>query len=440
MSQSALLKQRRFAPFFCTQFLGAYTDNIFKNTLMLILAFKAPDVMGLNTDLLMNIAAFLFILPFFLFSSIAGQITDKYEKSALIRRIKFLEIIIMACAAVGLMFEQYAVLLLLLFLMGTQSSFFGPAKYAILPQHLEPKELLGGNALVEMGTFVSILLGTIGAGILMQFDNYLFLTAMSVVIFSTLGYLTSRGIPEAKANHPDLKISYDPFSTSLAQIRKAKETPGIYISIIAISWFWFVGAAYLTQFPNFSKSILNGDSSLVTLLLVLFTLGIGFGSMLCEKLSRSEIKLSIVPIGAAGLTAFGIDLYFAIPEKPVEMISWIGFVNEIANWRVLIDLLGIGIFGGIFIVPLYAYVQQRSDPAHRARMIAVINIMNAFFMVMSALAGMIILGIMKLSITDFFLMLAVGNLLVSLYIFSKEREFVDAWILKFRKFSSKSNN
>lgn len=433
MSQSALLKSRRFAPFFGTQFLGAFNDNIFKNTLMLILAFKAVDALGLNTNLVMNIAAFLFILPFFLFSSVAGQITDKYEKSALIRKIKLLEIVIMGFAAIGLIFEQYAFLLLLLFLMGSQSAFFGPAKYAILPQHLKSTELIGGNALVEMGTFVAILAGTIGAGIIMQFDAYLLITSVSVITFSILGYLACLNIPRAEANHPELVISYNPVSTSFALIRKAKEMPGIYIAIIAISWFWFLGAAYLTQFPNFSKTTLNGDASLVTLLLTLFTFGIGIGSMLCEKLSKSKVDLGIVPIGALGLTLFGIDLYFAVPAKPESVVSWLEFVSQLENWRLLVDLFGIGAFGGIFIVPLYAFVQERSEVAYRARMIAVINIMNALFMVISALTGMIILGVMGLSIIDFFLILACGNVLVSLYVFSKEPDFIAKWVHKGKK-------
>lgn len=423
MSQSALLKSKRFAPFFGTQFLGAFNDNIYKNTLMLILAFKASEALSMDINTVMNLAAGLFILPFFLFSAIAGQITDKYEKSALIRKIKLAEIIIMCLAAYGLIYEQFELLLLLLFVMGTQSTFFGPAKYAILPQHLKSNELVGGNALVEMGTFVAILAGTIGAGIIMQADAYSTITATAVVALAILGYLSSRGIPFAAANESHLKVSFNPVSTTIELIRKSRETRSIYLAIMAISWFWFLGAAYLTQFPNFSKEVLNGDESLVTLLLALFTFGIGVGSMLCEKLSDSRVELGIVPIGALGLTLFGVDLYFSIPAKSEMALSWSLFLNDLGHWRVLADLFGIGLFGGIFIVPLYAFVQERAAPEFRARTIAVINIMNALFMVGSALAGMMFLGFMGLSIPDFFLVLAIMNLVVFGYVFYQVDEF-----------------
>mgnify|MGYP000187927148 CR=1 FL=1 len=429
MSQSSLLKSKNFLPFFSTQFLGAFNDNIFKNTLMLMLTYNVSESLGMNTLLVLNLAAVLFILPFLLFSSIAGQVTDKYEKSSLIRKIKLIEIVIMLGAAVGLIFEQYYLLLFLLFLMGAQSSFFGPAKYAILPQHLKPEELVGGNALVQMGTFVSILLATIGAGIIMQFDANLIITATMVVGLAILGYLSSRSIPYGAPSDSQLKISFNPISTSFALISKTRETRSIFLAIMAISWFWFLGASYLTQFPSFSKDVLHGDASLVTLLLAVFSIGIGFGSMLCEKLSGQHVELGIVPLGALGMTLFGIDLYFAIPDRPDTAISWLMFLNEAANWRLLIDLAGIGISGGIFIVPLNAFVQFRSEEKYRARTIAVINIMNAVFLVASGLIGMLFLGILDLTIVDFFLVLAIMNLVVSAYIFYQINEFVARFIV-----------
>lgn len=423
MSQSALLQSKRFLPFFVTQFLGAFNDNIYKNTLMLIIAFKASSALGMNSDTILNLAAGLFILPFFLFSAIAGQITDKYEKSALIRKIKFAEIIIMSIAAVGFIMEWYSLLLVLLFVMGTQSAFFGPAKYAIVPQHLKSEELVGGNALIGMGTFVAILLGTIGAGLIMQLDNFLFVTACSVIVFSFLGYISSRSIPIAPSGQPDIQVSFNPIKTTHALIIEARKHRPIYLAIAAISWFWFLGAAYLTQFPNFSKEVLNGDASLVTLLLAVFTIGIALGSMMCEKLSSSHVELGIVPIGALGLSLFGIDLYASIPVKLDESYTWLTFLNADNAYRVLIDLIGIGISGGVFIVPLYAYVQERADPGFRARTIAVINIMNAMFMVGSAITGMILLGVLGLDIPEFFLVLSIINLVVCLYIFVQVDEF-----------------
>lgn len=429
MSQSSLLKSKRFAPFFKTQFLGAFNDNIYKNTLMLIIAFKAAEALAMDTSAVLNLAAGLFILPFFLFSAIAGQITDKYEKSALIRKIKLFEIIIMCFAALGLMMEWYALLLVLLFIMGTQSTFFGPAKYAILPQHLKPEELVGGNALVEMGTFVAILSGTIGAGIIMQTDDYLLVTAISVVAFSVLGYLSSRGIPLAPANQTNLTISFNPIKTTHALVIKTREQRPIYLAIMAISWFWFLGAAYLTQFPNFAKETLGGDASLVTLLLALFTIGVAFGSMLCEKLSASQVELGIVPIGALGLSLFGIDLYFSIPDATSHVLSWQTFLGRPESYRLLFDLAGLGISGGIFIVPLYAFVQERAEESFRARTIAVINIMNALFMVGSAITGMIFLGLMDLSIPDFFLVISIMNIVVCLYVFLHVDEFAIRFIV-----------
>lgn len=432
MSQFSLLKLKNFGPFFTTQFLGAFNDNIYKNTLMLIIAFSASDALGLDINLVLNLAAGLFILPFFLFSGIAGQVTEKYEKSSLIRKIKLLEIAIMCAAAIGFMFEQYYFLLILLFLMGTQSTFFGPAKYAILPQHLKPEQLVAGNALVEMGTFVAILVATISAGIIMQFEAFLLITATLVVALALLGYWVSRSIPIAESSAPDLKVSYNPFTTTHELVTTTRNNRPIYLAIMAISWFWFLGAAYLTQFPNFSKEILNGDSSLVTLLLAIFTFGIGFGSMLCEKLSKSRVELGIVPLGALGLTIFGVGLYFAIPEKPIEAISWLVFLQTVDNWSLLLNLAALGISGGVFIVPLYAYIQERAPENYRARTIAVINIMNALFMVGSALIGILFLGIMELPISDFFLVISIMNIVICLYVFYQVDEFAlrfVVWIL-----------
>ena len=429
MSQSRLLKSRRFAPFFITQFLGAFNDNIYKNTLMLIIAYGAAERLGVNSHIVLNLAAVLFILPFLLFSALGGQIADKYEKSSLIKKIKLLEVIIMLAGAYALINEHYVVLLLLLFLMGAQSAFFGPCKYAILPQHLKPSELVGGNALVEMGTFVSILLATLGAGVIMQFENYLMIAAVSVIILASMGYLSSCFIPFAPAMDSQLKLNWNIAKSSWNLIQYARSHTGIYLAIVAISWFWFLGATYLTQFPSFSKDVLHGDPSLVTLLLAIFTLGIGSGSLLCEKLSRRQVELGIVPIGALGMTLFGIDLYFSIPQILNETETWLTFVNQPANWRILIDLAAIGVFGGIFIVPLYAYIQLRVDEQYRARIIGVINIINAFFLVGSGLVGILFLGIFGLSITELFLVISIMNIVVTCYIFYQVDEFAIRFIV-----------
>lgn len=443
MSQSALLKSRRFSPFFFTQFLGAFNDNIFKNTLMLILAFNASEALGMSTNIVMNLAAFLFILPFFLFSAIAGQVTEKYEKSALMRRIKLAEIALMSLAAVFFMTENYPALLLLLFAMGVQSAFFGPAKYSILPQHLEPNELVGGNALVQMGTFVAILLGTIGAGLIMELSAFLTCVSALVITLSVLGYLSARKIPSAPSYNESLTISFNPLKSTFELIRIARSDRSIFLAIVAISWFWFLGASYLTQFNNFAKETLSGDPSLVTLLLATFVFGIGFGSLICEKLSNARVELGIVPIGAFGLSFFGIDLYFAIPSIPFEAVSWSQFVFDVSSSRLLIDLCLIGFFGGVFIVPLNAFVQKRSPDEQRGRMIAVINIMNALFMVVSAIAGVVFLEVLGLSIVEFFLVVAIMNIVVCCYVFKQVDEFAIrfiVWMLSHTMYRVKHKN
>ncbi|MFD2230037.1 MFS transporter [Alkalimarinus sediminis] len=432
-NQSSLLKSKRFLPFFCTQFLGAFNDNIFKNTLMLLIAFSATRALGLESNVVMNLAAGLFILPFFLFSSIAGQVADKYEKSSIIRRVKLAEIFIMLLAAASFVTESYSLLLLLLFVMGTQSTFFGPVKYAILPQHLSDDELVGGNALVEMGTFVAILLGTIGAGLLMGVEDTKELTAVAVVAIAIAGYLASRKIPKAEPADPSMKLDFNIVRMTGKVLKYAREDRAVYLSIMAISWFWFLGASYLTQFPNFAKTVLQGDSSVVTMLLALFSIGIGVGSMLCERLSGHKVEIGIVPIGSLGLTLFGIDLYASIPSYDVDQpLTWLQFIAHPESVRVLIDLAGIGIFGGFFIVPLYAYIQKNSRPERRAQIIAANNIMNALFMVGSAIAGIVLLGVLELSIPQFFLVIALMNLVIAIYVYTQVPEFAFrfvVWIL-----------
>lgn len=427
-SQFRLFTERRFLPFFLTQFAGAFNDNLFKNALLLLVTYTAGGLLGLSTNVVVNFAAFLFILPFFLFSGIAGQIADKYEKSLVIRRVKLLEVAIMLAAAVGLWFGWYELLLLLLFLMGTQSTFFGPVKYAILPQVLDDDELVGGNALVGMGTFVSILLGTIAAGILMGFEAAARIAAVGVVLMAVVGYLVALKIPATPAGSAGLAIRLQPLRETWRLFAIAAERRNVLLSIMAISWFWFLGAAYLTQFPNFAKVDLQGDETVVTLLLAVFTVGIAVGSMLCERLSGHKIELGIVPIGSVGLSLFGFDLYMNMPANPGPTDWWL-MLGESQYIRVVLDLLGIGISGGLFIVPLYAYVQHETPADKRARIIAALNVFNALFMVVSALAGIVMLGVLGLSIPEFFLVLAIMNLLVAGFVYQQMPDFALRFIV-----------
>jgi 1-acyl-sn-glycerol-3-phosphate acyltransferase len=430
-SQFRLLSQRRFLPFFLTQFSGAFNDNLFKNILLLLITYTAGGLAGLSIDTVVNLAALLFILPFFLFSGIAGQMADKYEKSGFIRWVKLAEIMIMATAAVGLWYQWYELLLLLLFLMGTQSTFFGPVKYAILPQVLRNEELIGGNALVEMGTFVAILVGTIAAGLLMGLDQPHRLAAVGALGIAILGYLAARKIPRTGVTRADRVIGRNPFRETWRLMRLATENYSVLMCIMAISWFWFLGAAYLTQFPNFAQSDLMGDETVVTLLLAIFTIGIALGSMACERLSGHRIELGIVPIGSLGLSLFGLDLYLSMPAEPMAT-TWWTLISDGGYRRIALDLMAIGFFGGLFIVPLYAFVQKETPGDHRAQVIAALNVFNALFMVVSALMGVVMLGIIGISIPEFFLVLSMMNLIVACFVYQQLPEFVlrfIVWIL-----------
>ena len=315
MSQNRLISSKRFLPFFLTQASGAFNDNVFKNALMLLLAFTAANALPWDTDLTMNLAAGLFILPFLLFSATAGALADAMCKTKLIRALKLLEIGLMLLAGLAFYFQQYLLLLGLLFLMGSQSAFFGPAKYAILPQLLNDKELLAGNAWVEMGTFVAILLGTIAGGLLVGVADAPLWIGLVVVLFALLGYLISRQIPAVGEVNGAGRFRFAPWQQTKNTISISYANRTLYLSIMAISWFWFLGASYLTQFPNFTKTVLGGDNTVVTALLVAFSVGVGIGSMLCERLSGDRVELGIVPIGSIGLTLFGISLYFSSPAQ-----------------------------------------------------------------------------------------------------------------------------
>lgn len=419
-SQFRLLGQRRFLPFYLTQFSGAFNDNLYKNALLLLITFSAGSVLGLSVNVVVNVAAFLFILPFFLFSGIAGQIADHYEKSRIIRAVKALEIVIMVLAAVGLWFGWYAWLLVLLFLMGTQSTFFGPVKYAILPQVLEDDELVGGNGLVGMGTFVAILLGTIAAGLLMGLEAAARFTAVAVVLMAVLGYLAARQVPATHDVTPAVTVRFRPIRETWHLMAVSAERRPVLLAVLAISWFWFLGAAYLTQFPNFARVNLLGDESVVTLLLAMFTVGISIGSMLCERITKHRITLVPVPWGALGLTLLGIDLYFAVPDDPASS-TWWTLISDPVYLRVLLDLVGIGVCGGLFIVPLYAFIQHETPVDKRARIIAALNVINALFMVVSALAGIVFLGLLEFTIPGFLLLLSLMNALVWLLVWRLRR-------------------
>lgn len=431
--QFHLLKTRRFLPFFGTQFLGAFNDNLFKNSLVVLLTFQAASWTTLKPELLANLAAGIFILPFFLFSATAGQLADKYDKAKLARLVKLLEIIIMLVAGVGFAMHSLNLLMGALFLFGIHSTLFGPVKYAILPQHLREDELIGGNALVEAGTFVAILIGTITGGLIAGLSQGTVWISVGGLLVATAGYITSRQIPAAPAPAPELRVNPNPFTETWRNIGFARENRTVFLSILGISWFWLYGALFLAQFPAYAKNVLGGTETAVTLLLAIFTIGIGVGSMLCERMSGKMVEIGLVPFGSIGLTVFGLDLAWASPTMPPvgEPLTVMALLAVPGMWRVLVDLGAIGLFGGFFIVPLYALIQTRSNVAFRARIIASNNIMNALFMVVGALAAGAMLGA-GLSIPALFGVAAVCNAAVAIYIYKLVPEFLlrfIVWIL-----------
>ncbi|MBF8999651.1 MFS transporter [Vibrio nitrifigilis] len=411
---SSLLFQRRFFPYFVTQFFGAFNDNIFKNVLLLFVAFAGAESLPVSSNLFINLAAGLFILPFFLFSASAGLLADKYEKSAFIRKVKLLEIAIMLLGAIGFVTHSYGVLLLILFLMGTQSAIFGPVKYALLPQQLKPSELVPGNALVETGTFMAILLGTIGAGIIASLDFSAEIAAGAVVIFAFLGYLASRWIPQAPASAPELRFRWRPIAHTKRTLAIAKSNRTIYRAILAISWFWFLGASYLTQFPNFTHQYLHGSETAVSFLLALFSVGIALGSLLYDRLTKHRIELGLIPLSGFAITLFGYLFATQIPEALPNYANFTRFVSASVLWPTFGYLFLLGMSGGMFIVPLYALMQQKAKVNERAQVIAALNIYNSLFMVLSAILGIVALSLIHLSIPQLFGLLAIFNLIVSI--------------------------
>ena len=423
-SQFTLLRTRRFLPFFITQLLGAFNDNIFKQSLILAILYKL-SIEG-DRSIWVNLCALLFILPFFLFSALAGQFGEKFNKDALIRAIKIGEIVIMAVGATGFLTNHLELMLLALFAMGTHSALFGPVKYSIMPQALHDDELVGGNGLVEMGTFLAILAGTIGAGVMMSSTHYAPVVAVAIVAVAVLGYLASRSIPRAAASTPKLRLNWNIFSQSWATLRLGLgQTPAVSRSIVGNSWFWFVGAIYLTQIPAYAKEWLYGDETVVTLILTVFSVGIALGSMLCERLSGRKVEIGLVPFGSFGLTVFGLLLWWhsgGFPQN-VQANDWLAVLGYGQAWWVLFDILGLGVFGGFYIVPLYALIQSRTAEHERARVIAANNILNALFMVVSAVVSILLLSVAKLSIPELFLVVSLLNIAVNTYIFRIVPEF-----------------
>lgn len=391
-NQFVLLRQKRFLPFFVTQFLGAFNDNVFKNALIILIAFKAASNSDISPDLLTNLSAGLFILPFLLFSAIAGQLIEKYEKSRSIQRIKLLEVAIMLCAAVAFYINNIYMLIALLFLMGVQSTLFGPAKYSYIPQHMSDEELVGANALVQFGTFAAILIGTMCGGVLIASEAGKDAVAIAIIVLALCGYFSSRWIPLTPSHNSSLSINWNIFIEMANTVRLIRRDGKVFVCVIGISWFWFLGATYLVQLPSYTRQILGADEQVVTLLLTMFTIGIGVGALLCNRLADKSLNIKLVALSSLGITLFGVDLFFAAKITDTELFGLSDYLSLVGSYRIIVDVLCIGVFGGLYIVPLFTYVQRKIDPSQLSRVIAGNNILNAIFMVMSALMAMFVLG------------------------------------------------
>ena len=433
-SQFRLLRERRFAPFFWTQFLGAMNDNVFKIGFSSLVTFQTARFSGVDAKTAAFLISAVFILPFVLFSATSGQIADKYDKAMLTRFVKTFEIGVMLIGGAGFVLHSAALLYVCTFLMGVHSTLFGPVKYAYLPQHLSKQELVGGNGMVEMGTFVAILIGTIVGGAAAGFvEHGAVVLACGCVAIALVGRLVSGAVPESAAPHPELRINWNPVSETWRNLKLARENRTVFLSLLGISWLWFVGATFLSSFFTFAKDVLSANPDVVTVLLGTFSIGIGTGSLLCERLSRRRIEIGLVPPGSIGMSVFAIDLYFASHAlAPATHLLTVGeFLSLPPHWRILADLFLLAMFGGFYSVPLYALIQSRCQPGHRARIIAANNILNSLFMIVSSLMA-VALGAMGVGIPGLFLVTAILNIVVATYIYSLVPEFLlrfVAWLL-----------
>lgn len=427
-SQISLLAQRRFSPFFWTQLLGAFNDNLFKQTLVLLVVYHGAQYSTMPAALVTNLAAGLFILPFVLFSALAGQLADKFDKARLIQTVKGTEVAIMGLASWGFFAHDIVTLLTSLFLMGCHSAFFGPAKYAVLPQVLKEQELVGGNGLLEMGTFLAILLGTLAAGVLVSLSTDPMRVSATLTAVAVAGLAVSLAIPRLPAPAPALTLDFNPIRQTWEMLKFARQIRSVWLSLLGISWFWFFGALLLAQLPALGKDVLQGSEHVVTLMLAVFSLSVALGSLMCEKLSGRGVDIGLVPFGSLGLSIFAADLYFALrayaeQAAAVTPLTVAEFVHAPGALRVLGDLFFIGVFAGLYIVPLYALVQLRTQKSHQSRVMAVNNVLNAVFMVGSAALAALLLAV-GVSVPTLVLVAAVLNGVVALYIYTLVPEFL----------------
>lgn len=444
-NQFALLAQRRFGALFWVQFFGATNDNVFKFAFTLLATYSAANWGNVDPNFAGFLIAGLFVTPFVLFSATSGQLADKLEKSWFIRRIKDAEIAVLLIGGAGLLLQSPHLVYAAIFLLGLQSTVFGPVKYSYLPQHLDSHEVTGGNGLVEMGTFGAILLGTIGGGLLIGgFGEQAALATAAVgLVIALLGRLAAQFVPHSPAADPGLAINWNPFTETWANLRIARGDAAVFNSIIGISWLWFFGSIFLTSFTPYARSVLGGSEAIVTLLLAVFSLAIGAGSLACEKLSRRRVEIGLVPFGSIGMTVFALDLYFASATfAPMDDGSIADFLAAPGASRIVADLALLAFFAGLYSVPLYALIQTRADRRRVARIVAANNILNAVFMVAASIVatGLLASG---LTIPQLFFVTAVMNAAVAVYIYRLVPEFLlrfIAWLLTHTLYRIRTEN
>lgn len=426
MNPFSLMGQQRFGPFFWTQGLGAFNDNVFKTALITQVAFNTASLTTLDGAMLATLLPGLFILPFFLFSASAGQLADKYEKSQIIRLVKLLEICIMLFASIGFLTRSLLMLALALFLMGVHSTLFGPVKYSYLPQHLQAQELTAGNGLIEMGSFVAILLGQVLGAWLGSLEQHALFTSLSVLLIAISGYHLSRGVPLSPAADPSIRINWNPMTETIKNVRLFWAQQTLWVAIVAISWFWFFGATLLAQFPNLAKQVLQGSERDFISLLSTFSLGVGIGSLWCEKLTKGKPALGLVLLGAVGMSLFTWDFAYTVSHLQQQLLMHptmtLHTLAGLGYWRMLLDVALLGVCGGVYIVPLYVLLQSRAEAGYQSRVIAANNIMNALFMVVSAGFSLWLFG-MGATIAQLFAITAAVNLLVAFYLCLRQPEY-----------------
>jgi 1-acyl-sn-glycerol-3-phosphate acyltransferase len=430
-NQFRLLVERRFLPFFLTQALGALNDNVYRNVLIILVTFGVVSGTRLDAQVLTNLAGGVFILPYLLFSGLAGQLADRFDKTFIIRLVKLAEVPIMTLAAAGLAASSLPLLLTALFLLGVHSTFFAPAKYGLLPQVVHDAEIVGANALLEMGTFLAILLGTLLGGVLVAGGGH-GKASLVMLGIAVAGLLTSLAMPRLKPLAPGLRIDWNPWRSTWHSLQVARESRAVLLSLLGNSWFWFYGALVLAQLPLFVKTVIGGNEEVLTLLLVTFSVGVGIGSLLCERLSGGKVEIGLVPLGSIGLTVFALDLALGAPDAPAAApLTASAFLAQPGGWRLIIDLGLLGMFGGFYIVPLYALIQERTRREALSRVVSANNILNALFMVAASVFGAVALG-NGLTVPQLLLAVAAMNAVVAIYIYSLVPEFLLrflAWVL-----------